>query len=100
MKSFSLVDGGRKISVVVLEEKHSKKKTNHGVSSIQLKIANVIAFIITLIFNGISSAGLISPFGIGIFFYTYNFTVTYICFSILTFVFQYLHLFFNICFLS
>ena len=49
----------------VLEEKHSKKKTNHGVSSIQLKIANVIAFIITLIFNGISSAGLISPFGIG-----------------------------------
>ena len=40
-------------------------KTNYGINVMQLKIGNAIAFIITLIFNYISSAGLISPYGIG-----------------------------------
>ena len=29
-------------------------RTNHGVSLLQLKIANVVAFIVTLAMNGIS----------------------------------------------
>ena len=40
-------------------------KANYGINVMQLKVGNAIAFIITLIFNYISSAGLISPYGIG-----------------------------------
>jgi len=39
--------------------------TNHGVSVFNLKLANVLAFLVTLTLNGISSAGLISEFGVG-----------------------------------
>lgn len=38
---------------------------NHGVSVFQIKILNVAAFILTLALNYISSAGLISPYGVG-----------------------------------
>jgi len=37
----------------------------HRMSVMQLKILNTVAFIVTLVFNGISSAGLISKYGIG-----------------------------------
>lgn len=40
-------------------------RTNHGVSLLQLKIANVVAFIVTLAMNGISSTGALSPYAVG-----------------------------------
>jgi len=39
--------------------------TNRGMSLRGLKISNMVAFIVTLALNGISSAGLISPYGVG-----------------------------------
>jgi len=39
--------------------------TNRGVSLIQLKVANTVAFIITLALNGLSSAGVLSDYGVG-----------------------------------
>lgn len=39
--------------------------TNRGVSVLQLKIANTVAFVITLTLNGLSSTGLLSDYGVG-----------------------------------
>ena len=39
--------------------------TNHGVTITQLKIANALAFILTIAINGISSSGAISKYSVG-----------------------------------
>lgn len=47
---------------LVHDARHS---TNHGVTALQLKVVNLVAFVAMLAINGISSAGLLSPFGVG-----------------------------------
>ena len=48
-----------------LKQQEVKSMTNYGITVLQMKVANVLAFIVTLFFNYISSSGLISPYGIG-----------------------------------
>lgn len=48
-----------------LIDKQEKERKHHGVTLMQLKLMNTLAFILTIVLNYISSAGLISPYGVG-----------------------------------